>query len=133
MPHLSPINWMILCLLFWLTLLIFISIIWWHQTPKFATYIRKSSKSNQYWPWKSTKQPYNAPKKSTTLPQKLSLSPNPTKLKNNHIEHIPTEEELKKVIELHDITTNSSQLKKEKKTKKPSSPNTPPKKGRKKS
>nr|AVW86105.1 ATP synthase F0 subunit 8 [Lepidonotopodium sp. YZ-2018] len=35
MPHLSPLNWLITPLTFWILLLTFMSILWWSQTSHF--------------------------------------------------------------------------------------------------
>nr|AIE44500.1 ATP synthase F0 subunit 8 [Sipunculus nudus]AWK60879.1 ATP synthase F0 subunit 8 [Sipunculus nudus] len=35
MPHLAPMSWILVTMIFWVCLLMLISFSWWQQTPKF--------------------------------------------------------------------------------------------------
>nr|AVW86141.1 ATP synthase F0 subunit 8 [Lepidonotus sp. YZ-2018] len=52
MPHLSPLNWIISPIIFWLLLAMFSSILWWSQTLYFPTLSSSiSSPSPNKWSW----------------------------------------------------------------------------------
>lgn len=52
MPHLSPIRWIIALVSFWLTLIVFVSAIWWLAGPKFSVInIYSSHESKLNWKW----------------------------------------------------------------------------------
>nr|ALS46296.1 ATP synthase F0 subunit 8 [Glycinde armigera] len=51
MPHLSPMSWIMAPLMFYFTLMLFISCLWWIQTPKFPLITYSFSVSSPKWMW----------------------------------------------------------------------------------
>nr|ACR22930.1 ATP synthase F0 subunit 8 [Questa ersei] len=51
MPHLSPLNWLLLPPLFWLILSSLLSSFWWAQTTSFPMRVPKSTPPQLMWPW----------------------------------------------------------------------------------
>nr|AVW86179.1 ATP synthase F0 subunit 8 [Eulepethus nanhaiensis] len=52
MPHLSPLNWILTPLMFWLLLSLLSSILWWSQTPSFPPLPTSFSPIKEHtWKW----------------------------------------------------------------------------------
>nr|AEE36848.1 ATP synthase F0 subunit 8 [Haliotis iris] len=56
MPQLAPINWLLLFILFWLTVTIVAVIIWWSYKPNYSISTPTSPSNNTQatnspWPW----------------------------------------------------------------------------------
>lgn len=52
MPHLSPINWILAILGFWLVLILISSSQWWSQSNKFSSFNTiKSNNIMPHWKW----------------------------------------------------------------------------------
>nr|ALQ78830.1 ATP synthase F0 subunit 8 [Glycera tesselata] len=51
MPHLSPMPWIMTLILFIFMLMIFISTIWWQQTPSFPNMKLSSKQLTPRWHW----------------------------------------------------------------------------------
>nr|AVW86088.1 ATP synthase F0 subunit 8 [Levensteiniella iris] len=52
MPHLSPLNWLLSPIIFWMTIALFMSILWWSQTisfPKLTPQIVNPSSPSWNW------------------------------------------------------------------------------------
>nr|AAK82359.1 ATP synthase subunit 8 [Phascolopsis gouldii] len=52
MPHLAPMPWLLIALLFWLFLILLVSTFWWHQSmhQSFSALSLPKPLSRQ-WPW----------------------------------------------------------------------------------
>nr|YP_003934389.1 ATP synthase F0 subunit 8 [Eualetes tulipa]ADI79398.1 ATP synthase F0 subunit 8 [Eualetes tulipa] len=50
MPQLSPLNWMLLYIVFWLLIICIASMVWWASTPKYKTSYDSSQFSSK-WSW----------------------------------------------------------------------------------
>nr|AIL54890.1 ATP synthase F0 subunit 8 [Spirobrachia sp. YL-2014] len=51
MPHLAPLNWIMLSSLFLFTLFLISSIIWWYKLPSFPLMNFLSSSKKKSWKW----------------------------------------------------------------------------------
>nr|YP_009131490.1 ATP synthase F0 subunit 8 [Riftia pachyptila]AAU20753.1 ATPase F0 subunit 8 [Riftia pachyptila]AIL54850.1 ATP synthase F0 subunit 8 [Riftia pachyptila]WAB69329.1 ATP synthase F0 subunit 8 [Riftia pachyptila]WLD05568.1 ATP synthase F0 subunit 8 [Riftia pachyptila] len=51
MPHLAPLNWLLLPLFFFLTLLLLLSTIWWTQLISVPNLKTKQKNSMSSWKW----------------------------------------------------------------------------------
>nr|YP_011008849.1 ATP synthase F0 subunit 8 [Oligobrachia dogieli]WPV72839.1 ATP synthase F0 subunit 8 [Oligobrachia dogieli] len=51
MPHLAPLNWIFLPLLFYFSLLSIMSIFWWSQLPVFPILYLNPSMKSSLWNW----------------------------------------------------------------------------------
>nr|ABF21345.1 ATP synthase F0 subunit 8 [Scoloplos cf. armiger CB-2006] len=51
MPHLAPLNWINLPILFWLSFLTLMSMFWWTQSPKISFSKPLTSKQSLPWNW----------------------------------------------------------------------------------
>nr|YP_010362113.1 ATP synthase F0 subunit 8 [Branchinotogluma segonzaci]UNQ87673.1 ATP synthase F0 subunit 8 [Branchinotogluma segonzaci] len=52
MPHLSPLNWLLSPIIFWIILTMFSSILWWTQIITFPIIsLSLSNLHNTKWPW----------------------------------------------------------------------------------
>nr|QXF29931.1 ATP synthase subunit 8 [Chloeia pocicola] len=51
MPHLAPLSWILVSIIFWITLLSFVSLTWWAQTPSFPK-ANSSFKPAPFTSWK---------------------------------------------------------------------------------
>nr|ACB28519.1 ATP synthase F0 subunit 8 [Nephtys sp. 'San Juan Island' YV-2008] len=51
MPHLAPLSWALASFLFWFLLLMFVTSIWWSQSPKFSLSSKMTPPSFSSWNW----------------------------------------------------------------------------------
>nr|QHD18705.1 ATP synthase F0 subunit 8 [Epitonium scalare] len=55
MPQLSPLNWIMLLILFWFMFFLMLSMIWWYYKPSFLgmkDFYKSVIKKDYWWVWK---------------------------------------------------------------------------------